>query len=80
MRKAASGVACISLDGKRSFAENPGMQKPNTLLLILAVVVLALFLPDGCIPFVVGTVWQIAKIVLVLFAIIIIIAYFRKKK
>ena len=56
------------------------MQKPNRLLLILAIVVLALFLPDGCIPFVVGTVWQIAKIVLVLFAIIIIIAYFRKKK
>ncbi len=56
------------------------MQKPNTLLLILAIVVLALFLPSGTIPFLVGTVWQIAKIVLVLVAIIIIIAYFRKKK
>jgi uncharacterized membrane protein SirB2 len=56
------------------------MQKPNTLLFILAIVILALFLPDGCIPFLVGTVWQIAKIVLILLAIIIIIAYFRKKK
>ncbi|GAB4422921.1 MAG TPA: hypothetical protein PKM44_13515 [Turneriella sp.] len=56
------------------------MQKPNTLLLILAIVILALFLPDGCIPFIVGTVWQVAKIVLILLAIIIIIAYFRKKK
>lgn len=55
------------------------MQKPNTLLLILAVVVLALFLPDGCIPFIVGTIWQITKVVLILLAIIIIIAYFRKK-
>jgi uncharacterized membrane protein SirB2 len=73
-------VVCISLDGKRSFAENPSMQKPNTLLLILAIVILALFLPSGTIPFLVGTVWQIAKIVLVLFAIIIVIAYFRKKK
>jgi hypothetical protein len=56
------------------------MQKPNTLLFILAIVILALFLPDGCIPFLVGTVWQIAKIVLILLAIIIIIAYFCKKK
>lgn len=56
------------------------MQKPNTLLLMLAIVILALFLPDGCIPFIVGTVWQVAKIVLILLAIIIIIAYFRKKK
>jgi uncharacterized membrane protein SirB2 len=56
------------------------MQKPNTLLLILAIVILALFLPDGCIPFIVGTVWQVTKIVLILLAIIIIIAYFRKKK
>ncbi len=55
------------------------MQKPNTLLLILAVVVLALFLPDGCIPFIVGTIWQITKVVLILLAVIIIIAYFRKK-
>lgn len=55
------------------------MQKPNTLLLILAVVVLALFLPDGCIPFIVGTIWQITKVVLILLAIVIIIAYFRKK-
>lgn len=56
------------------------MQKPNTLLLILAIVVLALFLPDGCIPFIVGTVWQVTKIVLILLAIIIVIAYFRKKQ
>jgi len=56
------------------------MQKPNTLLFILAIVVLALFLPDGSIPFIVGTVWQVTKIVLILLAIIIIIAYFRKKK
>lgn len=56
------------------------MQKPNTLLFILAIVILALFLPDGCIPFIVGTVWQVVKIVLILLAIIIIIAYFRKKK
>ena len=47
---------------------------------MLAIVILALFLPDGCIPFIVGTVWQVAKIVLILLAIIIIIAYFRKKK
>ncbi len=56
------------------------MQKPNTLLLILAIVVLLLFLPAGTFTFLVGTAWQIAKIVLVLVAIIIIIAYFRKKK
>ncbi len=55
------------------------MQKPNTLLVILAFVVLAFFLPDGCIPFIVGTIWQITKVVLILLAIIIIIAYFRKK-
>jgi hypothetical protein len=67
VRKAASDVACISLDGKRSFAENPGMQKPNTLLLILAIVVSSCcFCLTAAFPFVVGTVWQIAKIVLVL--------------
>lgn len=56
------------------------MQRPNTLLFILAIVILALLLPDGCIPFLIGTAWQIAKIVLILLAIIIIIAYFRKKQ
>ncbi|MBN8219969.1 MAG: hypothetical protein J0L53_03545 [Spirochaetes bacterium] len=56
------------------------MQRPNTLLFILALVVLALFLPDGCIPFIVGTLWKITKVVLVVLAIIIIVAYFRKKK
>lgn len=60
------------------------MQKPNTLLLILAIVVLLLFLPAGTFSFLIGTAWQITKIVLVLVlvlvAIIIIIAYFRKKK
>ena len=50
------------------------------LLFILALVVLALFLPDGCIPFIVGTLWKITKVVLVVLAIIIIVAYFRKKK
>jgi uncharacterized membrane protein SirB2 len=56
------------------------MQKPNTLLLVLAIVILLLFLPDGFIPFLVGVAWQVGKIVLVLLAIIIIIAYFRKMK
>jgi|GEM_PF-3331167 len=55
------------------------MQKPNTLLVILAFVVLAFFLPDGCIQAIGHTVWNIAKVVLILLAIIIIIAYFRKK-
>jgi formate hydrogenlyase subunit 4 len=55
------------------------MQKPNTLLFILALVVLALFLPEGCIAGIAGLVWQISKVVLILFAIIIIIAYFRKR-
>ncbi|MCS6971586.1 MAG: hypothetical protein N2Z22_08790 [Turneriella sp.] len=55
------------------------MQRPNTLLFFLAVVVLLVLLPEGCIPFLVGVVWQITKIVLIILAIIIIIAYFRKK-
>jgi len=56
------------------------MQKPNALLLVLAVVVLALLLPHGTIPFLVGVAWKISKIILILLAIIIIIAYFRKRK
>ena len=55
------------------------MQKPNTLLVILAFVVLAFFLPSGCIQMIGHTVWQIAQIALILLAIVIIIAYFRKK-
>lgn len=56
------------------------MQKPNTLLFILAIVVLVLFLPHGCITMIGATLWSIAQIVLILLAIVIIIAYFRKKK
>ena len=74
-----TGQHPISLDGKRCFAGKTSMQRPNTLLFILALVVLALFLPDGCIPFIVGTLWKITKVVLVVLANIIIVAYFRKK-
>lgn len=73
-------MGCIWLDGKPSFAGQSAMNKPNLLLFILAIVVLLLFLPSGFFSFLVGTLWQVSKIVLVLIAIIIIIAYFRKKK
>lgn len=55
------------------------MNKPNILLVVLAVIVLLLFLPGGTIPFLVGTFLSVAKVILVVLAIIIIVAYFRKK-
>lgn len=56
------------------------MQKPNTLLLIVAIVILVVFLPAGFLLNLAGLAWSIVKILLVVLAIVIIVAYFRKKK
>ena len=56
------------------------MQKPNTLLVIVAVLVLLLFLPAGTLGFLVGTVFSIFKAVAVILAIIILVVWFTKRK
>lgn len=55
-------------------------KKPSTLLLIIAILVLLIFMPSGWLSFLGATAWYIIKALLVIFAIIIILSYFVKKK
>jgi len=55
------------------------MQRPTTLLFVIAVAVLIFFLPSGCVATIGVLAWNIIKVVAILFAIIIIIQFFRKK-